>query len=62
MSDKSPKALHKLAEQKKHHDEEVQHEKELTTEAVHHPVSGHPTTEAEAAEAVEKTEAAAAQE
>ena len=49
MSDKSPKELHKLAEQKKHKDEVLHREKEETTEDLHHPVSGHPTTPAEAA-------------
>jgi len=50
MSDKSPKELHKRAEQKKHKDDVLHREKEEVTEALHHPVSGHPTTHAEAAE------------
>ena len=32
MSEKSPKALHKLAEQKKHKDEMLKHEKERKIE------------------------------
>ena len=56
MSDKSPKELHKLAEQKKHKDEVLHREKEEVTEAMHHPVSGHPTTQVEAAEKLAKSE------
>ncbi len=56
MSDKSPKELHKKAEQKKHKDEVTLHDKQHTTEALHHPVSGHPTTPAEAAAELEKSE------
>lgn len=50
MSDKSPKELHKLAEQKKHKDEAEKHEKDVIAEIVHHPHSGNPTTLAETAE------------
>jgi len=58
MSEKSPKALHKLAEQKKHKDEVVKHEKDRTIEVTNHPVSGNPTTLAEEAEVVAQIEAA----
>jgi transcriptional regulator of NAD metabolism len=58
MSDKSPKELHKLAEQKKHKDEVQKHEKEHTNEIVHHPVSGNPTTLAEEEEVVAAIEKA----
>ncbi len=60
MSDKSPKELHKLAEQKKHKDEVLKHEKEHIVEVTHHPVSGNPTTLAEEAEVVAEIEAAPA--
>ena len=58
MSKKSPKELHKLAEQKKHKDEVLKHEKERTIEVTHHPVSGNPTTLAEEAAVVAQIEAA----
>lgn len=58
MSEKSPKALHKLAEQKKHKAEVLKHEKEHTVEVTHHPVSGNPTTLAEEKEVVAQIEAA----
>lgn len=37
-------------------DEAREHEKEETTEAQHHPVSGHPITEEEAKAEAEETE------
>jgi hypothetical protein len=42
MGDKSPKNIHKQAEQR--HDKEVEkvHHKAENAEAQHHPVSGHP--------------------
>ncbi len=58
MSEKSPKALRKLAEQKKHKDEVLKHEKERTIEVSHHPVSGNPTTLAEEKDVVAQIEAA----
>jgi len=58
MSDKSPKELHKLAEQKKHKDEVLKQEKEHTTEVAHHPISGNPTTLAEEEEVIAAIEAA----
>ena len=60
MSEKSPKALHKLAEQKKHKDEVLKHEKEHTIEVSHHSVSGNPTTLAEEEAVVAQIEAAPA--
>ena len=60
MSNKSPKELHKLAEQKKHKDEVVKHEKEHATEVAQHPTDGNPTTLAEEAEVVAAIEAAPA--
>lgn len=56
MSDKSPKELHKLAEQKKHKAEVEKHEKQVIEEIVHHPHSGNPTTLAETAEALKEAE------
>jgi len=56
MSDKSPKQLHKQAEQKKHQDEVEKHQKEIVQEIVHHPHSGNPTTLAETAEALKEVE------
>lgn len=58
MSNKSPKELHKLAEQKKHKDEVIKLEKEHTTEVAQHPISGNPTTLAEEEEVVAAIEAA----
>ena len=48
MGDRSPKDVKKQAEQKHVKDEAKEHQKENTTEAQHHPVSGHPITEEEA--------------
>lgn len=58
MSEKSPKALRKLAEQKKHKDEVLKLEKEHNVEVSHHAVSGNPTTLAEEETVVEEIEAA----
>lgn len=58
MSEKSPKALHKLAEQKKHKDEVQKLEKEHTIEVSQHPVSGNPTTLADEKEVVAHIESA----
>jgi hypothetical protein len=44
MGDRSPKDVKKQAVQKHVKHDAREHEKEVTTEAQHHPVSGHPVT------------------
>ena len=49
MGDRSPKDVKKQATQKHVKDDAKVHEKEVVTEAQHHPVSGHPATPEELA-------------
>ena len=49
MGDRSPKDVKKQAVQKHLKDDAKVHEKEVVTEAQHHPVSGHPATAEELA-------------
>jgi len=49
MGDRSPKDVKKQAAQKHVKDDAKEHEKEVVTEAQHHPVSGHPATSEELA-------------
>ena len=49
MGDRSPKDVKKQATQKHVKDDAKEHEKEVVTEAQHHPVSGHPATAEELA-------------
>jgi hypothetical protein len=44
MGDRSPKDVKKQAAQKHVKDNAKEHDKEVVTEAQHHPVSGHPVT------------------
>jgi len=44
MGDRSPKDVKKQAAQKHVKDDAKVHDKEVVTEAQHHPVSGHPAT------------------
>ena len=57
MGDKSPKNLHKQEEQRHEKEVEKVHHKQENAEAQHHPVSGHPTTPAEAEAEAELKEA-----
>ena len=41
MGDRSPKEVHKKAVQKHLKDDDAQHTKELLTETLHYPPSGH---------------------
>jgi len=44
MGDRSPKEVHKKAVQKHIKEDEAEHIKQETTEALHHPTSGHTAT------------------